>query len=188
MTTTGRAGTLKTEIIVYACILALSGLQVVLAYHHGPGLQLMLRMLSVAVIQAGLGATYFMHLRDERSAKSAPCPMRGRLRGQRGRAGDAPSFACSGARSRRLRRGQAVQAGREVSRAGAPPASKARPASGQIAPEADLFPREASVLRGRRAGEGENGACPNSCAARAIPQDGRTRPVASDTTSIAYRP
>ncbi len=66
MTTTGRAGTLKTEIIVYACILALSGLQVVLAYHHGPGLQLMLRMLSVAVIQAGLGATYFMHLRDER--------------------------------------------------------------------------------------------------------------------------
>jgi len=67
MTTTGKVtSTLKTDIIVYGCILALSGLQVVLAYQHTQGTQLMVRMLAVAVIQAGLGVMYFMHLRDER--------------------------------------------------------------------------------------------------------------------------
>ncbi len=67
MTTTGKVtSSLKTDMIVYGCILALSGLQVVLAYQHTQGTQLMVRMLAVAVIQAGLGVMYFMHLRDER--------------------------------------------------------------------------------------------------------------------------
>ncbi len=67
MTTTGKVtSTLKTDLVVYACILALSGLQIVLAYHHTPGTQLLIRMLGVAVIQAGFGVMYFMHLRDER--------------------------------------------------------------------------------------------------------------------------
>jgi len=67
MTTTGKVtSSLKTDMIVYGCILALSGLQVVLAYQHPQGTQLMVRMLAVAVIQAGLGVMYFMHLRDER--------------------------------------------------------------------------------------------------------------------------
>ncbi|MGC2194525.1 MAG: cytochrome C oxidase subunit IV family protein [Terriglobales bacterium] len=56
---------LKTDIVVYICILALSGVQVVLAYHHAQGSQLFVRMLAVALIQAGLGVMYFMHLRDE---------------------------------------------------------------------------------------------------------------------------
>ena len=59
-------GSLKTEIIVYVCILALSGLQVVLAYQHAQGAQLLIRMLAVALIQAGLAVMYFMHLLDER--------------------------------------------------------------------------------------------------------------------------
>ena len=67
MSTTGKANsTLKTDIIVYGCILALSGLQVVLAYQHIQGTQLMLRMLVVAMIQAAFGVMYFMHLRDEK--------------------------------------------------------------------------------------------------------------------------
>jgi caa(3)-type oxidase subunit IV len=67
MTTTSKAtSSLKTDLIVYSCILALSGLQVVLAYQHVQGVQLMLRMLAVALIQAGFGVMYFMHLRDER--------------------------------------------------------------------------------------------------------------------------
>jgi caa(3)-type oxidase subunit IV len=67
MTTTGRAtSSLKTDLIVYCCILALSGLQVVLAYGHAQGTQLMLRMLAVALVQAGFGVMYFMHLRHER--------------------------------------------------------------------------------------------------------------------------
>lgn len=67
MSTAERAnGSLKKEIIVYVCILALSGLQIVLAYQHVPGAQLLVRMLAVALIQAGLGVMYFMHLLDER--------------------------------------------------------------------------------------------------------------------------
>jgi caa(3)-type oxidase subunit IV len=67
MTTTDKAtSSLKTDLIVYRCILALSGLQVVLAYGHAQGMELMLRMLAVALVQAGFGVMYFMHLRDER--------------------------------------------------------------------------------------------------------------------------
>jgi caa(3)-type oxidase subunit IV len=67
MSTAERAnGSLKKEIIVYVCILALSGLQIVLAYQHAQGAQLLVRMLAVALIQAGLGVMYFMHLIDER--------------------------------------------------------------------------------------------------------------------------
>jgi caa(3)-type oxidase subunit IV len=56
---------LKTDVIVYVAILALSGVQVALAYQHAEGSQLFVRMLAVALIQAGLGVMYFMHLRDE---------------------------------------------------------------------------------------------------------------------------
>jgi len=66
MNTADRAnGSLKTDIIVYVTILALSGLQIVLAY-HSTGRQLLIRMLVLAVLQAGLGVKYFMHLLDER--------------------------------------------------------------------------------------------------------------------------
>jgi caa(3)-type oxidase subunit IV len=69
------SASLKTDIIVYICILALSGLQIVLAYQHTEGPQLLVRMLAVAFIQAGLGVTYFMHLRDEqRNLKFALIP------------------------------------------------------------------------------------------------------------------
>jgi caa(3)-type oxidase subunit IV len=59
-------GSLKAEIIVYVSILALSGLQIVLAYQHAQGAQLLIRMLAVALIQAGLAVMYFMHLLEER--------------------------------------------------------------------------------------------------------------------------
>jgi caa(3)-type oxidase subunit IV len=66
---------LKTDIIVYISILALSGLQVMLAYQHAEGSRLLVRMLAVALIQAGLGVMYFMHLRDEqRSLRLALIP------------------------------------------------------------------------------------------------------------------
>jgi cytochrome c oxidase subunit IV len=69
------SSSLKTDIIVYIVILALSGLQIVLAYQHAVGSQLLVRMLAVALIQAGLGVTYFMHLRDEqRNLKFALIP------------------------------------------------------------------------------------------------------------------
>jgi caa(3)-type oxidase subunit IV len=67
--------TLKTDIIVYLCILALAGLQIVLAYQHAEGAQLLVRMLAVAFIQAGLAVMFFMHLRaEQRNLKLALIP------------------------------------------------------------------------------------------------------------------
>jgi len=65
MATPATNDSLKTDLIVYVCILALSGLQVLLAYQHAEGTQLLVLMLAVALIQAGLGVMYFMHLRNE---------------------------------------------------------------------------------------------------------------------------
>jgi cytochrome c oxidase subunit 4 len=74
-TPTSASSSLKTDIIVYVVILALSGLQIVLAYQHAEGSRLLVRMLAVALIQAVLGVTYFMHLRDEqRNLKFALIP------------------------------------------------------------------------------------------------------------------
>lgn len=56
---------LKTDIVVYLCILALAGLQIILAYQHAEGAQLLVRMLAVALIQAALAVMFFMHLRSE---------------------------------------------------------------------------------------------------------------------------
>jgi cytochrome c oxidase subunit IV len=75
MNAPSKTDSLKTDIIVYLCILALSGLQVVLAYHEAQGGQLLVRLLGVAFLQAGLGVMYFMHLRDEqRSLRLALIP------------------------------------------------------------------------------------------------------------------
>ena len=64
-TPTQTTDSLKTDIVVYISILALSGVQILLAYQHTQGTQLLIRMLAVALIQAGLGVMYFMHLRHE---------------------------------------------------------------------------------------------------------------------------
>jgi caa(3)-type oxidase subunit IV len=56
---------LKADIIVYFAILALFGVQVALAYQNAHPAQLLVRMLAVALIQAGLAVMYFMHLRNE---------------------------------------------------------------------------------------------------------------------------
>ncbi len=67
METTGReGGGLRTYVVVYVCLLALAGVQIALAYSHAAGSQLFLRMLSVALVQAGLALMFFMHLRSER--------------------------------------------------------------------------------------------------------------------------
>jgi cytochrome c oxidase subunit IV len=59
-------GSLAKDLVVSVCILALAGLQVILAYRHTEGVPLLVRMLIVAVIQASLAVMFFMHLRDER--------------------------------------------------------------------------------------------------------------------------
>src|SRR3984957_20234610 len=60
---TNAADSLKTDLLVYAGILVLAGVQIFLAY-HSPGV---IRMLVVSAIQAYLAVMFFMHLRDEKS-------------------------------------------------------------------------------------------------------------------------
>ncbi|HEY1270516.1 MAG TPA: cytochrome C oxidase subunit IV family protein [Terriglobales bacterium] len=61
-----RQSGLATYFVVYVFILALAGIQVLLAYQHVQGEQLVFRMLAVAIVQAILAVTFFMHMRYER--------------------------------------------------------------------------------------------------------------------------
>jgi heme/copper-type cytochrome/quinol oxidase subunit 4 len=57
---------IKKYLIVYICILALAGLQFVIAYQDITASQMFRRMLSVAVVEAGVAVLFFMHLWSEK--------------------------------------------------------------------------------------------------------------------------
>ena len=54
------------DLAVYICLLALAGLQFVIAYQNIDTSQMFLRMLLVAVVEAGLAVLFFMHLWTEK--------------------------------------------------------------------------------------------------------------------------
>jgi cytochrome c oxidase subunit IV len=56
------------DLIVYICLLALAGLQFVIAYQNIDASQMFARMLAVAVVEAGLAELFFMHLWSEKRA------------------------------------------------------------------------------------------------------------------------
>ena len=67
MTTTElKSAGIKKDMVVYVCLLALAGLQFVIAYQHIDASQMFLRMLAVAVVEAGLAMMFFMHLWTEK--------------------------------------------------------------------------------------------------------------------------
>jgi heme/copper-type cytochrome/quinol oxidase subunit 4 len=53
-------------IVIYLCILALAGVQFVIAYTHLSGTAMFARMLLVALAEAGLALMFFMHLWGEK--------------------------------------------------------------------------------------------------------------------------
>jgi heme/copper-type cytochrome/quinol oxidase subunit 4 len=53
-------------LVVYLCILALAGLQFVIAYQNITASQMFRRMLSVALVEAGVAVMFFMHLWSEK--------------------------------------------------------------------------------------------------------------------------
>ncbi len=57
---------LGKDLVVYLCLLALAGLQFVIAYQHIDASQMLWRMLTVACVEAGLAVLFFMHLWSER--------------------------------------------------------------------------------------------------------------------------
>ena len=54
------------DLVVYVCLLALAGLQFVIAYQSLDVSQKFVRMLAVAVVEAGLAVMFFMHLWTEK--------------------------------------------------------------------------------------------------------------------------
>ncbi len=70
MTTTAagvqKSGGIGKDLIVYVCLLALAGLQFVIAYQNIDASQMFVRMLAVACVEAGLAELFFMHLWSEK--------------------------------------------------------------------------------------------------------------------------
>ncbi len=54
------------DLAVYVCLLVLAGLQFVIAYQKLDAEQMFWRMLTVAVVEAGLAMLFFMHLWTEK--------------------------------------------------------------------------------------------------------------------------
>jgi len=61
-----KTGGIGKDLIVYVCLLALAGLQFVIAYQNIDASQMFTRMLAVACVEAGLAELFFMHLWSEK--------------------------------------------------------------------------------------------------------------------------
>jgi caa(3)-type oxidase subunit IV len=61
-----KSGGIGKDLTVYICLLALAGLQFVIAYQNINASQMFVRMLVVAVVEAGLAVLFFMHLWTEK--------------------------------------------------------------------------------------------------------------------------
>jgi len=59
------ADSLTRYLVVYVCILALAGLQFVIAYQHIGVASMIFRMFAIALLEAGLAIVFFMHLGSE---------------------------------------------------------------------------------------------------------------------------
>ena|ERR1700674_3661360 len=59
----------RKYLVVYVCLLALAGLQFVIAYQNMSASQMFVTMLSVAAFEAALALLYFMHLSENRGLK-----------------------------------------------------------------------------------------------------------------------
>src|SRR5271157_4846326 len=66
---TPKNGGMTKDLIVYACILALAGIQFIIAYQDISASQMFVRMLIVAVVEAALALLFFMHLAENRGLK-----------------------------------------------------------------------------------------------------------------------
>lgn len=54
------------DLAVYVCLLALAGLQFLIAYQNIDAAQMFWRMLTVACVEAGVAVLFFMHLWSEK--------------------------------------------------------------------------------------------------------------------------
>ncbi|HXM60557.1 MAG TPA: cytochrome C oxidase subunit IV family protein [Terriglobales bacterium] len=61
-----KSGGIGKDIGVYVCLLALAGLQFIIAYQNMDASRMLSRMLAVAFVEAVLAALFFMHLWAEK--------------------------------------------------------------------------------------------------------------------------
>ena len=59
-------GGIGKDVAIYVCLLALAGVQFLIAYQDISASQMFVRMLSVAIIEGGLALLFFMHLSENR--------------------------------------------------------------------------------------------------------------------------
>src|SRR5258705_9612996 len=57
-----KSGGMGKDLVVYACLLALAGLQFAIAFQNIDTSQMLVRMLVVAIVEAGVGVMFFIHL------------------------------------------------------------------------------------------------------------------------------
>jgi heme/copper-type cytochrome/quinol oxidase subunit 4 len=60
------SGGIGKDVAIYVCLLALAGVQFLIAYQDISASQMFARMLSVAIIEGGLALLFFMHLSENR--------------------------------------------------------------------------------------------------------------------------
>ncbi len=68
MTTAEGQNGIGKDLVVYVCLLALAGVQFIIAYRDIDAAHMLVQMLSVACIEAGLAVLFFMHLWGEKRA------------------------------------------------------------------------------------------------------------------------
>jgi len=66
---THKSDGMTKDLIVFVCILALAGIQFLIAYQDISTSQMFVRMLSVAIIEGALALLFFMHLEENRGLK-----------------------------------------------------------------------------------------------------------------------
>jgi cytochrome c oxidase subunit IV len=62
------SGGIGKDLVIYICLLALAGVQFLIAYQNIDASQMFTRMLIVACVEASLAALFFMHLWSEKRA------------------------------------------------------------------------------------------------------------------------
>jgi heme/copper-type cytochrome/quinol oxidase subunit 4 len=66
---THKSGGMTKDLIVFVFLLALAGIQFLIAYQDISASQMFVRMLSVSVIEAAVALLFFMHLSENRGLK-----------------------------------------------------------------------------------------------------------------------
>jgi cytochrome c oxidase subunit IV len=64
--TTAENNGIGKELVVYFCLLALAGVQFLIAFQNIDATQMLVRMMAVAIVEAGLAVMFFMHLWTEK--------------------------------------------------------------------------------------------------------------------------